>query len=194
MFTESHTPGNVRERILDAAYRLFSVKGVGSVGVDAIVTESGCAKSSLYNNFESKEDLALAFLNKREAVWSKDWLEAAVRRMATTPEGRLLAIFDVFDGWFREPDFEGCSFINVMLEAPRGSPVRLAATRHLANIRSMIRGFAEQAGMVDPQAFAQVWHMLMKGSIVSAGEGNEAAGKEAKRAARLILDSWARCW
>ncbi len=185
---------NVRERILVAAYKLFSERGVGSVGVDAIVAESGCAKSSLYNNFESKEDLALAFLNKRESVWSKDWLESTVRRMATTPEGRLLAIFDAFDVWFREADFEGCSFINVMLEAPKGSAVRLAATSHLANIRKMIHGFAEQAGLVDPQAFAQVWHMLMKGSIVSAGEGNAAAAKEARRAARLLLDSWARCW
>ena len=36
------------------------------------------------------------------------------------PERRLLAIFDVFDGWFHGPDFEGCSFINVLLESPNG--------------------------------------------------------------------------
>jgi hypothetical protein len=34
--------------------------------------------------------------------------------------------------------------------------------------------------------------MLMKGSIISAGEGNLNAALEAKRAARLIIDGWAR--
>jgi hypothetical protein len=32
----------------------------------------------------------------------------------------------------------------------------------------------------------------MKGSIVSAGEGNRNAAREAKRAARLVLDGWER--
>src|SRR5262249_23057119 len=50
------------------------------------------------------------------------WLEAEIERRATDPVARLLAIFDVFDGWFRNEDFEGCSFINVLLEI--GSPLR----------------------------------------------------------------------
>ena len=28
----------------------------------------------------------------------------------------MLAIFDVFGEWFARDDFEGCAFINVMLE------------------------------------------------------------------------------
>jgi hypothetical protein len=34
--------------------------------------------------------------------------------------------------------------------------------------------------------------MLMKGSIVSACEGNRSAAREAKRAAQLIFDGWPR--
>jgi hypothetical protein len=34
--------------------------------------------------------------------------------------------------------------------------------------------------------------MLMKGSIISAGEGNLNAAVEAKRAARLIVEAWPR--
>jgi hypothetical protein len=34
--------------------------------------------------------------------------------------------------------------------------------------------------------------MLMKGSIVSASEGNRNSAKEAKRAARLLLEGWQR--
>jgi hypothetical protein len=61
--------------------------------------------------------LAIAFLDKREAIWTRDWLESEIKRRAKEPEGQLLAIFDVFDGWFRKRSFEGCSFINVLLES-----------------------------------------------------------------------------
>tara|TARA_R110002111_G_scaffold195546_1_gene261395 strand:+ start:43 stop:627 length:585 start_codon:yes stop_codon:yes gene_type:complete len=192
MLEETTRPTNVRSRILHAAYKLFSESGVGAVGVDAIVCESGCAKSSLYNNFESKEELAIAFLNEREALWSKAWLEASVRRNATTPEERLMAIFDVLDTWFRSDNFEGCSFINVMLESPKGSATRRAAARHLANGRQMVADLARQARLVDPDGFSQVWHMLMKGAIVAAGEGISAAAVDARRAATMLLDGWAR--
>ncbi len=188
----SRPGGGARERLLEAAYRLFATQGVGGVGVDTIVAESGCAKSSLYNNFQSKEDLALAFLDRRELVWTRNWLEAEVRRRTEDPEERLLAIFDVFDGWFRSANFEGCSFVNVLLESELESAVRKSSADHLAKIRTIIRGFAEEAGLADPEEFAQSWHMLMKGSIVAAGEGNREAARHAKRAARLVLNGWER--
>ena len=181
-----------RERLIDAAYELFSTNGVNQVGVDTVLAKSGCAKASLYSNFNSKVDLAIAFLDRREAIWTRGWLETEIKRRATSPTARLLAIFDVFDGWFRKKSFEGCSFINVLLESKADSPVRHAAAVHLAKIRAIVRGLAEDANLREPEKFAQVWHMLMKGSIVSAGEGNRNAAREAKCAARLVLNGWKR--
>jgi hypothetical protein len=106
--------------------------------------------------------------------------------------GRLLAIFDVFDGWLHKKTFEGCSFINVLLESDVESPVRRAAAIHLAKIRAIIHGQAKEARLRNPETFAQAWHMLMKGSIISTAEGNKNAARDAKRAARLILHGWAR--
>ena len=189
---KSATDNRVRERLVDAAYDLFSARGIARVGVDTIVDRAGCAKASLYNNFDSKVDLAIAFLDRRERVWTRSWLEAEIKRRSADPEQRLLAIFDVFDGWFRTKDFEGCSFINVLLESEADTPVHRAAVIHLARIRGIVAGLARDAGLREPKAFAQAWHMLMKGSIVSAGEGNARAAIEAKRAARLILNGWAR--
>jgi AcrR family transcriptional regulator len=180
------------ERLLDAAYDLFSVNGVNRVGIDTILAKSGCAKASLYSNFDTKVGLAIAFLDRREAVWTRGWLESEINRRASSPKDRLLAIFDVFDGWFRKKSFEGCSFINVLLETKPGSPVHRAAAMHLAKIRAIVRGLAEDANLQESEKFAQVWHMLMKGSIVSAGEGNRNAAREAKHAARLVLDGWKR--
>ena len=181
-----------RERLIETAYDLFAAQGIGRVGIDTILAQSGCAKASLYNNFKSKVDLAVAFLDRRETVWTRNWLEAEVKRRAADPEARLLAVFDVFDGWFRKKDFEGCSFINVLLESEVGSPIRLAAATHLSKIRAIIRNLAQDSGLRETEKFAQAWHMLMKGSIVSACEGNRNAAREAKRAAQLILRGWAR--
>jgi AcrR family transcriptional regulator len=183
---------SARERLLDAAYDLFAEQGIRQVGIDAILAKSGCAKASLYSNFGSKVALAIAFLDRREEIWTRNWLEAEVRRRSSDPQERLLAIFDVFDGWFHKKSFEGCSFINVLLEStPRGSVHRTAAV-HLSKIRAIICDLAKEAGLEEPQKFAQAWHMLMKGSIVAACEGNKNAAREAKLAARLVIDGWAR--
>lgn len=192
MAKTAKAPVKPRERLLGAAYDLFARNGIGKVGIDAILAKSGCAKASLYGNFNSKVDLAIAFLDRREAMWTRGWLETEVERCASTPDGRLLAIFDVFDGWFHKKTFEGCSFINVLLESDVESPVRRAAAIHLAKIRAIIHGLAKEARLRNPETFAQAWHMLMKGSIISAAEGNKNAARDAKHAARLILDGWAR--
>lgn len=181
-----------RQRLINAAYDLFSRDGVSQVGIDTILAKSGCAKASLYSNFKTKVDLAIAFLDRREVVWTRGWLESEINRRANTPEGRLLAIFDVFDGWFHKKSFEGCSFINILLESKVDSPVRKAAAIHLAKIRAIVRGLAQEANLRESEKFAQAWHMLMKGSIVSAGEGNRNAARDAKCAARLVLDGWKR--
>jgi AcrR family transcriptional regulator len=180
--------GDARERILDAAYELFSRRGVRAVGVDAIIARSGVARMTLYRHFASKEDLVLAYLERREELWTRGWLQAEVEARATDPAARLLAIFDVFDGWFRREDFEGCAFINVMLESEPGEdPVRVASTAYLASIRVFVEELARGAGVADPAGFARTWHILMKGSIVAAGEGDRDAARRAQAVGRLAL-------
>src|SRR5690349_13630489 len=107
-----------KERILSAAYDLFSRHGIRAVGIDAIIEKSGVARMTLYRHFTCKEQLVLAFLEQRALSWSAGWLRAEIERRAQTPRERLLAIFDVFGEWFRGEGFEGCAFIDVMLETP----------------------------------------------------------------------------
>jgi len=177
-----------RERILETAYELFSRHGTRAVGVDRIVAEAGTAKMTLYRNFASKEELIVAFLDAREQRWTRGWLRAEVEARATDPAERLLAIFDVFGEWFALPDFEGCSFINVMLEiADREDIARAASVRHLSIIREFLAGLAAEAGIADPDAFARQWHILMKGSIVAAAEGDVQAAARARELGELLL-------
>ena len=188
-----HEPAKARERILDAAYELFSKRGVRAVGTEEVLAEAEVAKSTLYRHFASKDDLVLAFLQRREQRWTRDFVEAEARSRGSTPRERLLAIFDVFDEWFHRDDFEGCSFINVLLETTgRDDPVRLASAAHLEYIRSVVRTLAEEAGIQDSDPFAHSWHILMKGSIVAAREGDELAGRRARAMAEDLLDRYLR--
>ena len=109
---------------------------------------------------------------------------------ASTAADRLLAVFDVFDEWFQRDDFEGCSFINVLLEMFEPiSAVRAASAGYLANIRIFLRSLAKDAGAGEPDDFARKWHILMKGCIVAAGEGDRLAARRARAVARLLLES-----
>jgi AcrR family transcriptional regulator len=178
-----------RQRILDSAYELFSRRGIRAVGIDEVIMNASVAKATLYRHFDSKDALVLAFLQQREQLWTRNWVEAEARRRGETPEEQLLAIFDLFDEWFQKDDFEGCSFINVLLEMnDRESVVGKASAEHLLNIRSIIRTLAEQAELRDPDKFAHSWHILMKGSIVAAGEGDREAARRAQAMGRLLIE------
>lgn len=178
-----------RDRILAAAYDLFSRKGIRAVGIDAIIEQSGVARMTLYRHFTSKEQLVLAFLERRELLWTSGWLQAEVLSRAHTPRDRLLAIFDVFGDWFRLEGFEGCTFINVLLETTHtDDKVRRATVEYLARIREFLAGLARDAGIRDTDAFARKWHIMMKGSIVSAAEGDREAAARAKEIAALVID------
>jgi AcrR family transcriptional regulator len=182
---------DARERILEAAYDLFAHQGTRSVGVDAIIERSGVAKMTLYRHFKSKQDLVLAFLDRREALWTEDWLIREVSIRASDPKERLLAIFDAYHDWFQIENFEGCAFINVLLEYQADSPLHIAAAGHLAKVRAYVRELATQAGIKDVPTFCEIWHMLMKGCTIAASEGNRQAALQARRAAKVILDHWA---
>jgi AcrR family transcriptional regulator len=182
--------GGARERILAAAYDLFSAKGIRAVGTEEILQRAGVSRSTLYRHFRTKQALVLAFLQRREQRWTRDFVEAEARRRGSTPREQLLAIFDVFDEWFHRDDFDGCSFINTLLEVgDLDDPVGQASAAHLEYIRSVVRALAEEAGVEDSETFAKSWHVLMKGSIVQAGEGDTLAAKRAQAMAAALLDT-----
>jgi AcrR family transcriptional regulator len=179
---------DARRRILDCVYDLFSTRSIRDVGIDEIVQRSGVAKATLYRHFPSKDALVVAFLQLREERWTYAFVEGQARRRGGEGEGALLAIFDVFDTWFRQEDFESCAFINVLLELGEDHPAGRASVEHLENIRGLIRTLAEEAELRDPEEFARSWHILMKGSIISAVEGDHDAALRAQALGRLLIE------
>ena len=117
------------------------------------------------------------------ALLDGGWLQAEVRSARATPgTGRLLAIFDVFDEWFRVEGFEGCTFINVMLES--AVPQRrcgAASIAHLERIRDFLAELAAEAGIRERDGFARKWHILMKGCIVAGCRRGPRRGRARSR-------------
>jgi AcrR family transcriptional regulator len=178
-----------RERILTTAYRLFTRRGIRAVGTDEVIAQSGVAKATLYRHFPSKNDLVLAVLQRREELWTRQMVEQQSRLRGDTPEEQLLAIFDVFHDWFQKhEDYDGCSFINVLLELGAAHPAGQASLRYLENIRTILRERAEAAGLVDVDDFARSWHILMKGSIITATEGDLQAAHRAQAMGRALIE------
>jgi AcrR family transcriptional regulator len=180
----------VTERILETAHELFSRRGIRDVGIDEIIERAGVAKATLYRHFASKDHLVIAFLERREQRWTVEFVEAEARRRGATPEEQLLAIFYAFDEWFRREDFEGCSFINTLLEMGPTHPAGQASIHHLENIRSLVRHFAEGAGLPEAESFAESFQILMQGAIVSAARGDLDAADRARAMARSLIDQY----
>ncbi|WP_198663267.1 TetR/AcrR family transcriptional regulator [Jiangella endophytica] len=187
--TTGATP-TARERILATSYRLFARRGVLGVGVDEVIERSHVAKATFYKHFPSKNDLVLAFLDRREREWTIGLVEAESQKRGETPEEQLLAIFDVFDEWFRSDDFDGIAFITVLLEMGRSHPLGQASIQHLANLRAIVAGRAAEAGLRDPEGFARSWQILMKGSIIAALEGDVDAARRARAMAADLIERY----
>ena len=55
-------------------------------------------------------------------------------------------------------------------------------------IREFLASLAQAAGIDEPDAFARQWHILMKGSIVAAGEGDVDAALRSRELGALLLE------
>lgn len=67
-----------RAEILDAAELEFEQRGVADVTLDDIAKRAGFTKGAIYSNFESKNDLLFAVLERRKVEVGDRYIDAAV--------------------------------------------------------------------------------------------------------------------
>ncbi|MGW0782653.1 TetR/AcrR family transcriptional regulator [Streptomyces sp. NPDC002913] len=195
--TETPTPtarrGTARTRLLAAAARRFYADGVSATGIDAITAEAGVAKMSLYNNFDSKADLVLAYLEARH----EEWLDLYRRRMTAARGGRggVLAVFDAYEdhaGFAYEHGFRGCGLLNAAAELPVGHEGRAVVRRHKEEVESLLAGHLGELLPGRPEearAMAEHLAFLLEGAMVRAGlEGGDTRLRHARTMAAGLLD------
>jgi AcrR family transcriptional regulator len=104
-----------RDKILDAANRLFYGKGIRAVSVDAVAEKAGVTKKTFYYHFRSKDDLIAAYLTSRDqpnlATFAK-WFEEADGPLAD----KVQALFIQIARSARSPKWKGCGFLRTAAE------------------------------------------------------------------------------
>jgi AcrR family transcriptional regulator len=178
---------DLHDRILSAAYPIFIHRRVRGVSVYEVQDAAGVSASEFDSEFPSRDALAQECLRIREREWTVGKITEGARARGVTPEGRLLAIFEVFDEWFHSDDYEACTFVNVLLEMGREHPLGRASVEYLVHIRQLIAEMATDAQLRDPEEFALSLHILMKGAIISAAMGDLGAALRAKEMARDLI-------
>ncbi|MFI8522508.1 TetR/AcrR family transcriptional regulator [Streptomyces sp. NPDC085481] len=175
-------------RLLETAETLFDERGVQAVGMDAIRSESGVSLKRLYQLYPSKDHLVWAVLKRRDAA-VREAIAAHGATHATTPYERALAVFDYLGGWFADPAFRGCAFINTFGEMGGiSTDIAAIARGHKQALRDYLAEQTDALGA--PPALADQLALLVNGAMAVAGiNGTSEPAAQAKDAARVLLDA-----
>ena len=179
-----------RERLLDAASRLFYARGMTATGIDAVTTEAGVAKMSLYNNFSSKDELISAYIEARHQEWLA--LHQSRAEAARTPSDRVLAVVDAYvdhASQAYEHGFRGCGLLNAAAELPSGAAGRDAVRGHKEHVERILIEALAEAGSADPKGMAEHFSFLLEGAMSRAGlEGRPDRLLAARRIVASMLE------
>lgn len=181
-------PPLAAERIRKTAREMFYRDGIRAVGVDAIVTQAGVTKPSLYRSFSSKDELAATYLRDYDAeFWAR--FDAACAAHPGDPRGQLLDYLSGLGSRAVQNGYRGCGLTNAAVEYPEaGHPARVVAVAHKQELRRRLNAMAAEMGASDPGALADGLLLLIEGAFVSSqlfGAGGPA-GRVADMAEKLI--------
>ncbi len=166
----------MRERILDAATELFYAQGLRAVSAEKIIAQVGITKVTFYRHFPSKDDLIVAYLQRR-AQWERDAIAGARHAAADVPEVFQI-IAEAIGAESCTPEFRGCPFINAAAEyADADHPVRRVVDQHRRWFRQAIQELLDQIAVPHSPRVANELVMLRDGAMVSGylSDPNEVA-------------------
>jgi AcrR family transcriptional regulator len=196
LFGLPDAPKTGRERLVAAAIELFYRHGFGAVGVDQVIATAGVTKTTFYKHFDGKDDLMVAAVERRDQWESQAW-DRAVRKLAgDDPVKQLLAVLDVMDLWFNDPEFHGCIFLNAATEFPNPhDPVHKAAAAYRRKTHEHWRNLAQSAG-ADPsgaETFADCFTAIVEGALIlRQTQGRNDAARVVRPAVEQLIDTHIR--
>jgi AcrR family transcriptional regulator len=126
------TRGEVRDRILEAASKVFAAEGFAGATIDAIGQAAGFTKGAVYSNFGSKDELFLALLD-REFELRGEQIATALERGGDTAAAARALSRSVLDSVHDHADYY-VLFVEYWLRAVRDPELRerLIARRRAA--------------------------------------------------------------
>ncbi|MGW9024005.1 TetR/AcrR family transcriptional regulator [Streptomyces sp. NPDC055722] len=176
-----------RDRLLDAAARLAYLEGVG-VGVEALCRTAGVSKRSMYQLFESKDELLAASLDKRAPVYAAELLPDADD--GRSPRERILYVFERTEEQSVAPDYRGCPYLAVLTELKDPDhPASRVAGRVKQDLTAFFRGEAERGGASDPDLLARQLALVFDGASARAGARVESLAGLVGPTVTTLLDA-----
>jgi len=180
---------SMRERIIEAAAELFYTQGIRAVSAEKIIAKVGITKVTFYRHFPAKDDLIVAYLQRR-AQWERHAVEAAREAAA----GNISEVFRMIaEGIGVEscsPGFRGCPFINAAAEyADAEHPVRQVVDSHRRWFKGAIEEMLQQVGVTDVSSAADQLVMLRDGAMVGGYLGDpQTIGRSLHNAGRALIE------
>ncbi|MEU8591218.1 TetR/AcrR family transcriptional regulator [Streptomyces sp. NPDC048664] len=160
-----------RDRLLEAAAALAYAEGVG-VGVEALCRAAGVSKRSMYQLFESKDELLAASLKERAPAVTARLLPGADD--TGSPRARMLHVFEQVEAQSAAPTYRGCPFLAVQVELKDPDhPASRVARAAKGELLDFFRGEAERGGASDPALLARQLVLVFDGISARAGVGAE---------------------
>ncbi|MER6135698.1 TetR/AcrR family transcriptional regulator [Streptomyces sp. NPDC001815] len=160
---------STRDRLLEAAATLIYRDGVG-IGVEALCKAAGVSKRSLYQLFESKDELLAASLAERASGFAAGLLPAADD--GRSPRERILHVFDQLEEQAGAPDYQGCRYLAAQIELKDQShPASQVAHRVKENLTAFFRAEAERGRASHPGLLARQLSLVFDGASARAGIG-----------------------
>lgn len=179
-----------KQRLVEAADRLFYRDGIRTVGIDRVIAEAGVAKMTLYTHFPSKDDLILAVLQYREER-VLEFFRSSMERHAGRTKDKLRAFFAALKDWFESPGFRGCAFQNAAVELADPSHAGSRFVReHKRRFADMLRGLAEESIGKGAAKLAPAISLLIEGAIMTAVvQGTSDAAIAARDSTARLIES-----
>lgn len=173
-----------RQRILDAAAKLFYEEGIVTTGVERLAEAAHVSKRTLYDHFPGKALIVDEYLRQFEEIGVEG--ERVLDQMQMGPRERLMAMFaDLPDD---DAPLRGCPFHNASVEAAGTMPtVREAVLRHKNEFLAKLATTAEEAGALNPEALARQLAVLFEGSRALGTSLNAPSPLADARAAAEVL-------
>ena len=172
----------VRDRLLDAADRLFYREGVRAVGIDRVLAEADAAKASLYQHFGCKDQLVASYLERR-TVDARANIEAYLAD--TPPSQRALKFFDWVVEWAESKDFRGCPLQHAASELTDAAhPARAIAHGQREWFAERFLEWTKAAGV---KAMARALVVLFDGAVAASEVDGPQRASDARWMARKLL-------
>ena len=184
--TEASRP-DTRERLLETAAELAYQSGVG-IGVEALCKAAGVSKRSMYQLFDSKDELLAASLEHRAARIHASQIPPADAELS--PRERILYVFERLEEYALESWYRGCPYLAVQVELKDAEhPASLVANRIKRELKGYFQQQAELGGAVDPEFLGRQLVLIFDGASARAGIGADDLRGLATRTVAALLDA-----